>query len=156
MEFVLRDLDLLSLGSTIIKFLFIPFPRSYFGFIKPESIISQYTSEYSSGLRASGGSTPPNVYAEMFWNFHFIGIFSSIIIFGLFLLIFIKLIRWIKYENTYKYSWCLFAFSQFLAYARGSGLDMYFVYVIFGYFISWSIYNISMLFVKKKYILNKF
>jgi len=151
MEYIFRDIDLLSLGSTIIKFLFIPFPRSYFGFIKPDSIISEYMNTFSSSIREAGGSMPPNVYAEMFWNFHFIGIFASIIIFSLFMLIFLKLIKWIKYENGYKYSWCLFAFSQFLTYVRGSGLDMYFVYVIFGYFISWSIYNISMLFVRHRY-----
>lgn len=72
-ELVILDPNLLSYGTTLIKPLFIFFPRSLFEF-KPDSIISLYTMAHDPEIRAIGGSWPITIFSEFFWNFHFFGI----------------------------------------------------------------------------------
>lgn len=70
MEYILNDVDLITYGSTFIKFLFITIPSSIIDF-KPKSLIDIYTTLYDPEFRKIGGSWPPNIVAD-FYYFSFI------------------------------------------------------------------------------------
>tara|TARA_Y100000741_G_C18256475_1_gene559151 strand:- start:695 stop:2080 length:1386 start_codon:yes stop_codon:yes gene_type:complete len=145
MEFVMNDTNLVAYGSTIYKTLFIIFPRSLFSFIKPDSFIHLYTYAYSPSLRAAGGSYPPNLYAEMFWNFHFSGfVIMNIVFFGL-TKIYAYTLKKINQGHFFKYNYLIFIYLFLVTYYRGSGLDMFAVYAIFALLFSSIIYYTSKL-----------
>lgn len=136
MEYIHGDNSLLSYGSTVIKFLFITIPSSIYEF-KPESIIQLYTEHRDPYYRSIGGSWPINVYSEMFWNFYYFGFFYVILFFIIFNLIFIKLLILINNRKIIYHSFYLYFYMQILMYARGSGFDMFIVYMIFGLVFSY-------------------
>ena len=149
MEFVMNDTNLVSYGSTIYKVLFIIFPRSLFSFIKPDSFIHLYTYNYNPGLRIAGGSYPPNLYAEMFWNFHFSGfVIMNIIFFGL-TKIYTSTLKKIITGHFFKHNYLIFIYLFLVTYYRGSGLDMFAVYTIFALFFTAIIYYASKLLTSK-------
>ena len=76
---VLSDLNLLAYGSTLIKPLFIMFPRDIFPF-KPDSILELYTLAYDPAGRDLGGSWTIGLFSEFIWNFYFFGIFMVIFV----------------------------------------------------------------------------
>lgn len=138
----------LSFGSTIVKVLFIFIPRSLLPG-KPDSIIHLYTNEISPGFRSVGGSYPINVFGEFFWNFHFFGILLTVMMGFILYILFRKLLLKIKKNTLNTNIWVLYAYMQILTYVRGSGLDLYIVYVIFGILFS-KLYIISKLILKTK------
>lgn len=73
-EFISSSREDLSLGSTVVKPLFLPLPHDLIPW-KPDSMISLYTMVYDSGFRLRGGYWPPNFAAKFLWNFHLFGIF---------------------------------------------------------------------------------
>lgn len=134
-ELILENPNLISLGSTMIKPLFIFIPRELF-YYKPESILTLYTSEFELAFRSIGGSYPINVFSEFFWNFHFFGTFFVIILALFCSFIYKKLLSSLRENNIYKLLFYLIMYSNLLFYARGSGLDLFFIYVLLsGFFI---------------------
>lgn len=124
---VLLDLDLIQFGSTVIKPLFVLFPREIFVDLKPHSMLTLYGNYYDIDYRSEGNSYPVNFFSELVWNFH---IFSVV-----FAYLFGRLIR--KFEiftfnlltKNKIYSFTIFLSSWFLIFnvVRGAGLE-YFVY----------------------------
>jgi hypothetical protein len=149
MEFIMNDTSLVEYGSTIYKALFIIFPRSLFSFIKPDSFIHLYTHTYSPSLRAAGGSYPPNLYAEMFWNFHFSGFVIMNIVFFVLTKTYISTLKKITQGQFFKYNYLIFIYLFLVTYYRGSGLDMFAVYTIFALFFSVIIYYVAKLLTSK-------
>ena len=149
MEYIMNDSGLVTYGSTIYKMFFVFFPRSLFSFIKPDSFIHLYIESYNPGLRLAGGSYPPNLYAEMFWNFHFSGFIILNLLFLAFSKIYALTIKHLISGQYFKYSFLLFIYLFLVTYFRGSGLDMFTVYVIFSIIFSSIIYLIAKLFSSK-------
>ena len=123
-------------GLTLIKVLFLPVPRETFP-DKPRSMVDEYTTTFYPAFRDEGGSYVPNFYAEAFWNFGFIG--GLEFLFAVFYCFDILYFKWItrlrsevKVENVFFLS--SFAFLPFLF--RGSGFDIYGLFVIIFYFMA--------------------
>tara|TARA_X000000368_G_scaffold417984_1_gene416053 strand:+ start:965 stop:2293 length:1329 start_codon:yes stop_codon:yes gene_type:complete len=132
-ELVLKDSTILSMGSTLIKPLFLFMPRFMFPF-KPEQMIALYTVQHDPAFRAMGGSYPISIFSEFFWNFHLAGLFLII-----FLIIFCYYfyMRLIESIENFSISYILFylvCYFNIIMLARGSGLDMYFLFIILSAF----------------------
>lgn len=144
MEYVLDDLNLLTYGSTFIKFLFITIPSSIIEF-KPASLIHIYTTLHDPEFRSIGGSWPPNIISDFFWNFYYFGIFFAGLFFYVINFIFIKIMRLILSGKLIHQIWYLFFYMFLLVLYRGSGLDMFMVYLIFSIFFSFLLYILYIL-----------
>ncbi|WP_147434533.1 hypothetical protein [Umboniibacter marinipuniceus] len=128
-EYILGDSSLIAYGETIVKFIFLVVPRELFE-SKPQSFVDLYTLMYDPSFRAKGGSWPPNFYAEIFWNFSFIGFAVAFYIFLLFETLFIKLTDRVRVAN-YSYSLLsLFFVYSFLILIRGGGFDLFLFQII--------------------------
>lgn len=102
---------------------------------KPRSILDSYTNYYDQSFRAIGGSYPINLYSEFFWNFSFFSLFLVPFV-GLLLERFFSLKFWgvligRQISILKLVLWC-FIYEMCLVLFRGSGLDLFFVYVVFG------------------------
>jgi hypothetical protein len=132
-EIVLQDPTVLSMGSTLIKPLFLFIPRFMFPF-KPEQIIALYTVQYDPAFRAIGGSYPISVFSEFFWNFHLAGLFLTIFLIIFCYYFYKHLINSIENFSLSYILLYLVCYFNILMLARGSGLDMYFLFIILSAF----------------------
>ncbi|MFC1735908.1 hypothetical protein ACFL1X_07305 [Candidatus Hydrogenedentota bacterium] len=123
-------------GLTFVKVFFLPIPRSVFP-DKPRSMVDEYTTILYPVFRERGGSWVPNLYTEAFWNF---GLFGGLffLLVGYYCLDTIYF-KWIgrlragaRVENVFFLS--SFAFLLFLF--RGSGVDLYGLFVIIFFFMA--------------------
>ena len=130
-EYVLNSPDILLYGSTFVKPLFIFFPRSFVSF-KPDSIVTHYTQFHDWDLRAAGGSWVSTIYADFFWNFHIFGIFGLFLLYYLATQFYFALAYRLRQGVHYQYLLALFAYLHILTLIRGSGFDLYFVFLILG------------------------
>lgn len=122
-------------GSTIVKLLFIAIPRSMYP-QKPRSMVDEYTTIYYPEFRDIGGSYVPNLYAEAYWNFGFIG--GLIFLFVLFRWMDAVYFKWIwrlrsRVRVRPESVWFLSAFAMLPFLFRGSGFDFYGILVIIFY-----------------------
>jgi hypothetical protein len=131
-NYVLNDFNNLTFGSTIIKGLFIVTPRSIFE-KKPDSMIKKYTSKFDKYFYARGGSYPICIYSESFWNFHYLGIFFIFILFYISNKIYYKMVESFRSFYGLKFLGVFYMYHYFLVYIRGSGLDIYLIYMIIGF-----------------------
>ena len=115
----------------ILLFLFIP--RFMFPF-KPEQIIALYTVQYDPAFRAIGGSYPISVFSEFFWNFHLAGLFLTIFLIIFCYYFYKHLINSIENFSLSYILLYLVCYFNILMLARGSGLDMYFLFIILSAF----------------------
>lgn len=117
-----------QLGASIIKVLFLPFPRDLV-FWKPESVMQIFTQVYAPSWWAEDGSMPVNIYAEMFVNFHFGGVIAC----GLLMAVLNFMYGYFEKADARSFSanTCLFFVIIVLFYARGSGLELYLLYYLF-------------------------
>lgn len=134
-EFILSGREKISLGSTLVKPLFLPFPRDLIPW-KPDSMIDLYTTAHDPGFRLRGGSWPPNFAAEYLWNFHLLGI----VIFPIFGFISARFYRAINAvlarPRPYMLVFMMFVYMNIITYARGSGLDLFiFICLVPGFFL---------------------
>ena len=124
----------LALGSTLIKPLFLPFPRDILPW-KPSGIIDLYTFVHDPAFRLLGGSWPPNFAAEYLWNFHVFGLILFPILATINAVFFRVLLSRYTEVNPFFMVFMLFAYMNVLTYARGSGLDLIaFLLIIAGVF----------------------
>ena len=149
-EHIIDDPNKLSYGITLIKPMFIFFPRKYFPG-KPNSIIDRYTKSYSVEIRNTGTSYPICFQAELFWNFHFLGVFFAPLIFVFLNSIYKNVFQLIKENNIINYLPFLYVYEQMLVMFRGSGLDLYSTFII----VSFSIFLLVKLMVRLSIILLK-
>lgn len=127
-ETILKEPDRITFGMTLIKPLFIAIPR----FIvpqKPKSIIHHYTVSVSEEYRRKGGSWPVSIQSEMFWNFHFLGIL--IVILAFLPLNALYKLTWALVNNReiVNYIPLLFLYQTSLVLFRGSGFDMFALFI---------------------------
>ncbi|SEL48558.1 hypothetical protein SAMN04488505_102377 [Chitinophaga rupis] len=121
--------DLLN-GSTFLKVLFIPVPRSAFP-EKPKSMVDIYTARFMPALRRDGGSLPVILYTELLWNFHFLGL--PLLFF--FYRYFNKLCSaaFLQLKNgmlSFRNMSIVFLYVTFIQFVRGSGMDMWLLYYL--------------------------
>lgn len=135
MEYLIRDPNLLLYGSSTFKFLFITIPSSICD-IKPKSVIHLYTMLRNPNFRRAGGSWPPNLYAEMLWNFYFIAPIIISVFFCVYNFVFMRLLEKVVSGSMLRWTWLLYAYMNFIMYARGSGFEMYLIYIIFAVFFT--------------------
>ena len=136
-------------GSTIIKFLFLPFPRSLIAG-KPRSMVDEYTTVFYPSFREAGGSFVPNFYAEAFWNFGFVGglFFITFIFFVLdnFYWFFISKIRGrTRIEDVF----FLASFSFLVFLFRGSGFDLFLLFSVIFFVMTYCYRSSDLLYCSK-------
>lgn len=130
-EMVFRDSSLISFGSTIIKPIFIFFPRDLVDW-KPESIISLYTTAYDPGFRAIGGSWPTSLLSELVWNFSYFSFLAAVVLALLLVKLQLAILKSRVTSRYFKHAFLLYAYMNVLTVARGSGVDQYVVYLLIG------------------------
>ena len=120
-------------GTTIAKLLFLPIPRDIYP-DKPLSMVYEYTAHFYPQFRAEGGSFIPNMYAEAFWNFGFIGGIAFLyLLFSLFDEIYYRWMVRLRSRVMISNVFFLSSFSLLPFLFRGSGLDLYLLMVILFY-----------------------
>ena len=137
LDYMVRTKDY-RYGSTIVKVLFIPIPRSMYP-QKPRSLVDEYTSIYYPAFRAAGNSYVPNLYTDAFWNFGFIG--GLAFLFVVFRWMDTVYLRWIsrlrcEVEVRAMNVFFLSSFAMLPFLLRGSGFDYYGVLVIIFYLMA--------------------
>lgn len=148
-ELIINNPSLLSFGSTILKAFFIIIPRSIVHF-KPDSIITLYTMNYDPGFRSVGGSFPINIFAEFFWNFHLFGILLNILLILFCYTLYKNLFRVIKISSFPKMLFYFVAYFNLLTLARGSGLDLYVLFLFLSSFFIIIYFILESLTIKQK------
>lgn len=137
---VINDFSLVSYGSTLIKGLFIFIPRSVFP-LKPDSMLTIYTTFVDPNLRELGNSYPINFIAELFWNFHFLSILVIFFI-GYFLhKLTVSFLYIFVFKNRKDMILMLTFVGPFLSYVRGAGIEyiVYSGFIFFGIFLMHSL-----------------
>lgn len=121
-------------GSTLLNAFSVVVPRSIFP-NKPLSVIELYTQFYYPAFAARGGSYPPNLFAEMCWNFGYIGgLLGVFLIFIGFNHIFFNFVAKVRSSVGSIDLWMLLVFGGYyylLMLMRGSGWDLLAVNMIF-------------------------
>jgi hypothetical protein len=119
-----------GMGSTFTKFLFIPIPRSVYP-DKPKSMIDIYTSKFYPSFRDKGGSLPVTIYGEVFYNFWFIGAILLVILFYWFNKLYYLMVENLLDEKiTFRTFITIYLYITFIQFVRGSGLDLWLVYLL--------------------------
>lgn len=128
-DYMLQNRDY-QFGSTILKAFCFPIPRSIWDG-KPTSMVDQYTSILYPGFREIGGSYVPNFYAETFWNFGFIGglLFLLVVFYGLNRLYYNRL-EALRNRTSLVNVFFLSSYSFLLFLFRGSGFDLFLVFIV--------------------------
>ncbi len=129
-----KNPDRLVYGETFLKPFFIFVPREYFA-VKPHDIIHYYTASVSEKYRETGGSWPVCFQAEMFWNFHFFGVFSGLLFFVVLNSLYLTIIPLIKEGNIINYIPSLYYYQCLLVLFRGCGLSMFLVFIFLTFLI---------------------
>lgn len=127
---VLNEPLLISLGSTLIKPIFIFVPRDLVAW-KPESIISLYTTAHDPAFRAAGGSLPISIFSELFWNFHLAGLAFTGFFAAIMARLHIFMLNQHRNNRIFLFGFSLYAYMNIITLSRGSGFDLYFMYVLF-------------------------
>jgi len=123
-------------GSTMVKILFLPLPRDSFP-NKPRSMVDEYTDIHYPAFRARGGSFVPNFYAEAMWNFGPVGgLVFLFFFFGIADSLYCHWIGRLRRQASIDNVFFLASFTFLLFFYRGSGLDLYGLFVIIFYFLA--------------------
>lgn len=129
-NYVYSDEVGLLYGSTFLKFLFIPIPRSILP-NKPKSMVKIYTDKFDPKFSSIGGTNPIIIYSELFWNFSLFGFFFLYIIYYFFNRAFLKLYDLLVYNNiSLKGVFILYMYVTFIQFVRGSGFDLWLLYAL--------------------------
>lgn len=119
-------------GKTFVKIAFFPFPRSVLP-IKPNSIIHEYTYRYDPHLREEGRSVAVSLYPEYFWNFHWTGFIVLFLVFLLFNEAYFFGLNSYFDGNIKIAVMGVFLIAYFVGYLRGSGIDLFLLYLLIAY-----------------------
>lgn len=132
MDFIEKDRLPLQLGGTYLKVLLSPIPRSIWK-NKPEGLILKYTYELNPEHKITGQSLPVVHYAEGFANFYWLGIIPIVLI----MIVFEKMFWYVLICNhktvfNWKLIFSIYVICILFQYIRGSGFDLFSLYVLFG------------------------
>jgi len=130
MDQVIRGKIKYQYGLTIVKILFLPIPRKYLPF-KPLSSMQLYTKSRNYNYFIEGGSYPISFQCDMFINFHILGMLPFLLIFLILDYIFLKIFE--NTRDTVRKMTYIYLVITILMLARGSGIELYMVYFIFGF-----------------------
>ena len=134
-------------GMTLIKPIFLPIPRSIFE-NKPRNFMNLYTKEYSYQEWVNGSSLPVIFPVELYSNFHLIGLFFLYLIYLFFDSLYVKTLNRLNNNKiNFKYLICSFLIITHFMLIRGSGLDLYVLYLLFGL----SVYPLCNMFLNKSF-----
>ncbi len=128
-EKIIEHPELKTYGETIIKPIFMFIPRSIMK-NKPQSIIHHYTYGFSKEYREKGGSWTISIQSEMFWNFSFFGVLIGAFFFYVFNVIYRHVIELININNIINFIPLLYFYEALLILFRGSGIDMFLIFMI--------------------------
>ncbi|WP_027138118.1 hypothetical protein [Gaetbulibacter saemankumensis] len=129
-----------TLGETFIKPFFIFIPSSIIE--KPKNSIGYYTETYDKEFRNEGGSYPVSVQSEFYLNFGFYSLFFIVPFFVFFNTLYRWMLNLIEGKEIINYIYLLYGYQMFLTLVRGSGLDIFTVYIIILLF-SFYLYKMS-------------
>lgn len=121
----------IQLGLTLIKPLFLPIPRELMP-SKPWSFMHQYTKLHEFKEWLSGSSMPVIFPVELYGNFYFFGLLPLAIFYAFLNKIFMYCIRQKFLNFDFKVFAGIFIICINLIITRGSGLDLFIIYVLFG------------------------
>jgi len=118
-------------GLSFLRIFFLPFPNSIIPW-KPERFINIYTEAFNPEFYASGGSLPTTVYGEAFANFHILSLIFIPVIFyfadSIFRYASLRIQE--RYLNTLAVL-SVFSSTTAMQFIRGSGIDLYLIYISF-------------------------
>ena len=109
-----------------MKSLFTFIPRELIPNLKPDSMITLYTTFYDPEYRLNGNSYPVNFISELIWNFTYFSFIFSFL-FGAFFNFYNFLSVYFLHRSIYFGSYFFTTFYLLFNVIRGSGLE-YFVY----------------------------
>lgn len=120
----------LQYGGSYLKFLLAPIPRSIWK-NKPKGIILKYSYAVDPGYEKIGHSMPVVHYAEGFANFYWLGFIIAAFVIVIFEYIFWYIIR-VKNKSVFNLKLVFFIYinSMIFQYIRGSGFDLFMLYVV--------------------------
>ena len=130
-DYVLSGKMSLLYGSSFLKVLFIPIPRSVFNY-KPQKMVDAFTWAYDPFFREMGGSYPVSAYSEFLANFHILGIAFLVLFFLGFQKLYIKTMRGAQ-DGKVSYIYLVPFYALFLHFVRGSGLESLIIYSILAF-----------------------
>ena len=146
MQYVLSGSQPLLFGSTFLKLLFLPIPRSLISF-KPDAMIDIYTKLSQPQLYASGGSLPIIFYVELFWNFWYFGLALLALSYNFMNAQYFKLVYKLNSKDfKLREFFILFLYIIFIQFVRGSGIALWAMYPIIGI----PFFYVILLFSRKK------
>ena len=127
-EYVKRGKMDYTLGETFVKPFFIFIPSSIIE--KPKNSIGYYTETYDKEFREEGGSYPVGIQSEFYLNFGMLSLFFVIPFFVFFNTLYRWTLKLIERKEIINYIYLLYGYQIFLTLVRGSGLDIFTVYII--------------------------
>ncbi|ANW24198.1 hypothetical protein [Vibrio coralliilyticus] len=131
-ELINDNFSRLAGGLTIIKPLFIIFPRDAFP-LKPDSILELYTRINDPSGRELGVSWLISIFGELYWNFHILSFGVLYVVFYIFGRYFISTVAKVSSSKSISnFIFPMYVYICFLTLVRGSGFDQFFVYIIIG------------------------
>jgi hypothetical protein len=127
-EFIENNESLMTYGATLIKFIFVPIPGSIVD--KPKSIVESYTGHYDPRAYEQNISWPINFFSELYWNFRYLGFILVVPFFIFFNYCYLVLVKLLKAKKVLIALVPLYLYQYFIFFIRGSGLDLYFFYLL--------------------------
>jgi hypothetical protein len=119
-------------GETLIKPLFIAFPREVFKF-KPDSMVSIYTTAFDPSFRKAGGSFPVNFVSEVFLNLWYFGLVFLLFLFKYLNRVYMFVLNGlIENRVSLKLLIGIFTTATIIQFVRGAGIELWLIYMIFG------------------------
>jgi len=111
----------------LLKPLFLPIPREALAF-KPESMMQLFTQIFAPDWWAEGGSLPVMFAADMFLNFHYLGLVPFVLVWLAVNHLFERL-HAVELRSFAAWSF-IFLSTTVLMFARGSGIELWLLYYL--------------------------
>jgi hypothetical protein len=121
MEYVLQGKIEFQYGMSLLKILFLVFPRSIFD-MKPESMMLMFTRVYDYDFYSRGGSLPIILSSELFMNFYIFAIPVFFLIMWYMNKVYIKIFFT---GSLMTFFICIHVIITFFMFMRGSGFDLF-------------------------------
>lgn len=130
MEYTLQGKIDFQYGMSILKVLFLVFPRSFFD-MKPESMMLFFTKVYDYDFYSRGGSLPIILSSELFMNFYVF----AVPVFCVLMWYMNKVYRKIfTTKSLFIFFMSIFIVITFFMFMRGSGFDLFVFNIILAFF----------------------
>jgi len=129
-DYIVKDEVDYLYGSTFLKFLFLPIPRSLFP-EKPQSMVNIYTKQFAPDLHAIGSTRPIIIYSEVLWNFSIFGLMFLYFMINFFNRVYLKMIYQIgKRDLKVMTVFYIFMYITIIQFIRGAGFELWLLYAL--------------------------